>query len=133
MKKIFFLSFIALAASVFSFAQDQRTVIDVQYTKAELLAFNDLRSLLSAVNKGQDYSKYVIRNFNLTTLVSGPNSTEAIVTEMGPGGVWSEKQKAMIEKYAKKGVVFTLEKIVMIESGQKGTIVQPNISITIKE
>ena len=133
MKKSIIISVFILAASLFAVAQDQKTAAPVQFTKAELLAFSDLKALLSAINKGQDYSSYLVRNFNLTTPVTKADKTTSSVSEMGPSGVWSEKQKSMIEQYAKKGVVFTLENIVMIESGKKGIINQPNVSFSIKE
>ena len=133
MKKSIIISAFILAASLISFVQDQKTVAPVQFTKAELLGFADLKSLLSAINKGQDYSMYIVRSFNLVATVVNTNKTATKMSEMGPGGVWSERQKAMIEQYAKKGVVFTLENIMMIESGKKGIVNQPNATFTIKE
>lgn len=132
MKKLIILSLITLS-SVLTFAQNEKQAPLPSFTKAELLAFSDLKAILSSINKGQDYSKYLVRNFQLTTVITNPDKTTTILSETGPGGIWSEKQKAMIEKYAKKGVTFTLESIVMIESGKKGTVNQPNISFTIKE
>lgn len=133
MKKAIYTLIITLAISGFSFAQDQMKAVPAQFTKAELLVFPDLKALLSAINKGQDYSKHIVRNFNLTTLSADPSRIAATVSEMGPGGVWSEKQKAMIEKYAVKGVVFTLDNMVMMESSTKIKVVQPNVSFVIKD
>jgi hypothetical protein len=134
MKKSIVISFIILSVSVFSFAQSQKTVAPVQFTKAELLGLSDLKAILTAINKGQDYSKYIVRNFNLTTTVTNTNNgTTATLSEMGPGGAWSEKQKAMIEAYAKKGVLFTLDNIVMMEKDKKGIVNQPGVSFMIKE
>ena|ERR1051326_5650608 len=132
MKKIILLSFIIMS-SVFTFAQTEKMAPSPSFTKSELLSFADLKSLLSAINKGQDYSKYLVRNFNLTTTVTNPDKTTTKLSEMGPGGTWSEKQKNMIEKYAKKGTTFTLENIVLVESGKKGVVNQPDASFTIKE
>lgn len=133
MKRSILISFFVLAAAVFSFGQEQKTAAPASFTKAELLAFSDLKSLLSAIHKGQDYSKYLVRNFHLTTLSTDVTGQITPISEMGPGGVWSQKQKAMIEQYGVKGAVFTIEKIVMIESGKKGVIEQPSVSFTIKE
>ena len=136
MKKSLILSLFIVISS-FVFGQEKKAVAPVtptpQFTKSELLAFGDLKALLSAINKGQDYSKYMIRNFKLTTTVTNADKTTSALSEIGPGGTWSEKQKAMIETYAKKGTTFTLENIIMLESGKKGTVDQPNVSFSIKE
>ena len=135
MKKSILLSLIILAASAFTFAQTEKTIPPPQFTKAELLAFTDLKGVLTAINKGKDYSKYLVRNFTLTTTVTNPDKTSTTLSENGPGGTWSEKQKSMIEKYSKKGIVFTLENIMLYEPMGKGVnkIEQPNLSFTIKE
>jgi|ERR1035437_2127513 hypothetical protein len=134
MKKLFFLSLIIVASSASVFAQQEKVAApSVSFTKAELLAFKNLKELLSAINKGQDYSTYLVRNFHLATTVKNSDGTETKLSEMGPGGTWSEKQKNMIEKQAAKGAVFTLENMVLIEQGKKGVINQPNISFLIKE
>ena len=134
MKKSIIVSAFILAGSLLSFAQDTKiTAAPVQFTKAELLAFPDLKALLSAINKGQDYSKYIVRNFDLTTIVTNTNKTIAPISEMGPGGTWSVKQKAMIEQYAKTGTTFSLENIVMLEQGKRGIVSQPVVSFIIKE
>lgn len=132
MKRSILLPLFILAASVFAYAQDQKTAAPAEFTKAELLAFPDVKALLSAINKGQDYSKFMVRNFNLVTVPVGTGPAVP-VSKMGPGGVWSTEQKAMIEQYAQMGVVFTIEKIIMIESGKKGMIDQPSVSFSIKE
>ena len=129
MKKLFFLSLL-LASTTFIFAQETKiSVPSAQFTKAELLGFSDVKALLSAIYK-TDYSKFLVRNFNLTTM-NGANK----ISEMGPGGTWSAKQKAMIEKYAVKGTTFTLENIMLFEQGTNGATKteQQNISFTIKE
>lgn len=133
MKKLFFLSLILLSSAMIVSAQQTKIAAPTQFTKAELLAFSDMKALLSAINKGQDYSKYMVRNFNLTTIITNADGTTTKLSEMGPGGAWSEKQKAMIEKYASKGVVFTLEGITMVEKGKKGIVNQPNASFAVKE
>ncbi|MBI4931663.1 MAG: hypothetical protein HY841_12915 [Bacteroidetes bacterium] len=133
MKKSIFISFLIFASSAFVFAQEQKMIAPPQFTKAELLAFSDLKAILSAINKGQDYSKFIVRNFNLTTTITNADKTTTKLSEMGPSGVWSEKQKTMIEKYAKKDVIFTLENIIMIEGAKKGIINQPSVSFSIKE
>ena len=122
-----------VSSAMFLFAQQQKLATPPQFTKAELLAFNDVKTVLTAINKGQDYTKYLVRTFNLTTTVTNPDGTTTKLSEMGPGGTMCEKQKSMIEKYAMKGVVFTLENIIMIEGGKKGMINQPNASFSIKE
>lgn len=133
MKKSIFISFLIFASSAFVFAQQHKVVAPPQFTKTELLAFSDLKSLLSAINNGQDYSKCIVRNFNLTTNIINPDGTSTKLSEMGPGGTWSEKQKSMMEKYAKEGVSFTLENIRMVEGGKKGMINQSDVSFSIKE
>ena len=131
MKKLILLTFIAVS-SFFAFSQTAKMAAPAQFTKAELLAFTDVKALLAAINK-QDYSKYLVRNFKLTTVITNADKTTTTLTEMGPGGAWSEKQKAMVEKYAQKGAAFTLENIVIIEGGKKGVINQPSVSFSIKE
>ena len=132
MKKIILLSFITVSC-VFAFAQTEKQAAPASFTKAELLAFADAKALLSAINKGEDYSKYLVRNFKLTTVISNPDKTKTTLSETGPGGTWSEKQKTMIEKYAKKGAIFNLEEIVLFEPGKKGVINSQGFSFTIKE
>lgn len=122
-----------IASSAFIFAQQQKVVATPQFTKTELLAFSDLKALLLAINKGQDYSKCIVRNFSLTTNIINPDGTTTKLSEIGPGGTLSEKQKSMIEKYARKGVLFTLENMIMVEGGKKGIVNQPNVSFSIKE
>lgn len=135
MKKSIFISLIILASVASVFAQQEKaaTFLILSFTKAELLAFKDIKEFLALANKNQDYSKYLIRNFNLVTTVKNADGTTTKLSEMGPGGVWSVKQKEMIEKFAKKGIIFSLEDIVMIEQGKKGVINQSNVSFSIKE
>ena len=135
MKKLFLLSLLIVSSTLFLSAQQQKSTTPPQFTKSELLAFNNVQTLLAAINKGQDYSQNKFRNFNLTTTVTNPDGTTTKLSEMGPGGTWSEKQKSMIEKYAMKGVLFTIENIVMVEVEKKGAVVvaQPNVSFSIKE
>lgn len=133
MKKIIFFSLFVLLFSEFSFAQEQKTASASAFSKSELLAFGDVKALLSAINEGKDYSKYNARNFVLVTVVTNPDGTHTKISESGPGGIWSENQKAMIEKYAKKGVDFTLERVVMVESGKKGMVNFPSVPFSIKE
>ena len=135
MKKLIIISLLFIASSAFSFAQNEKAIPPPQFTKAELLAFTDLKAVLTAINKGQDYSKYIVRNFVLTTTVTNPDKTTTKLSESGPGGTWSEKQKSMIEKYAKKDVTFNLENILLFEKGGKGVnpVSQPNASFAIKE
>ena len=133
MKKLFLLSFILISSAMFVSAQQAKLATPPQFTKAELLAFSDLKAILSSIHKGQDYSKYLVRNFNLTTTITNADGTTTKLSEMGPGGVWSEKQKSMIEKYSKKGTTFTLESIILVEAGKKGMINEPNAAFSIKE
>lgn len=133
MKNLIFISLLIFASSAFVFAQEQKAMTPPQFTKTELLAFSDLKALLTAINKGQDYSKYIVRNFSITTTITNADKTITKLSEMGPSGAWSEKQKNMIEKYAKKSVIFTLENIIMIESGKRDIINQPDVSFSIKE
>ena len=135
MKKIFLFSIFIIVSANFVFGQQETKLAATtpQFTKAELLAFDNVKALLSAIDKGKDYSINLVRNFNLTTTVTNADKTTTKLSESGPGGQWSEKQKTMIEKYAKKETIFTLENIILIESGKKGTINQPNISFSIKE
>ncbi len=133
MKKLIFLSLIFLSSTLFVSAQQEKVAASTQFTKAELLGFSDLKALLAAINKGQDYSKYQVRNFSLTTTVTQPDGTTSVISEAGPGGVWSEKQKAMINKYAVKGTAFTLEKITVIEKGKKELTAIPAASFSVKE
>jgi len=135
MKKIFLLPLLIVSSAMFLYAQEQKSITPPQFTKAELLAFNNVQSLLAAIKNGQDYSQNKFRNFNLTTTVTNPDGTTTKLSEMGPGGIWSEKQKSMIEKYAMKGVLFSIENVVMVEVNKKGAVVvdQPNVSFSIKE
>jgi len=124
---------LAVSSFSFSFSQEQKSASSSEFTKAELLAFADVKALLSAINQGKDYSKYAVRNFVLSTTVTNPDGTHTKVFENGPGGIWSEAQKTMIEKYAKKGTDFTLERIIMFEGGKKGTVNSPSVPFSIKE
>jgi hypothetical protein len=133
MKKLILLSFFLLSSTLFVSAQQEKAAAPAQFTKAELLGFADLKAILTTINKGQDYSKYIVRNFNLSIIVSNPDGTTTVVSEMGPGGTWSEKQKAMINKYAVKGASFKLEKITMIEQGKKELVSMPVAMFSIKE
>lgn len=133
MKKIFFISFLFVASSAICFSQSERRTGLAQFTKSELLGFKDVKTLLAAINKGEDYSKYQVRNFKLTTVVTNPDGTASSLSEIGPGGTFSEKQIALIEKYAKKGTTFTIEALTMIEPGKKGIINMDSISFMIKE
>jgi len=135
MKKIFLLSLMIVSSAMFLFAQQQKLAPPPQFTKAELLAFKDAQALLTAINKGHDYTQNIFRNFTLTTTVANPDGTTTKLSEMGPGGTLSEKQKSMIENYAKKGVEFTIENVLMFEMGKKGAVAvdQPNASFSIKE
>ena len=136
MKKIFILSLFLVASSAFVFGQEKKMATSTsQFTKSELLSFTDLKAVLTAINKGKDYSTYLVRNFNLTTTVTNADKTTTVLSESGPGGKWSEKQINMIEKYAKKGTTFTLENIMLFQPAEKGVtkVEQPNTSFTIKE
>lgn len=84
MKQILLSFLLIAAASMCLPAQQQTDKTPPQFTKAEFLAFSDLKSLLSAINTGQDYSKYMVRNFNLTTATINPDGTATILSEMGP-------------------------------------------------
>lgn len=132
MKKAILSSLFLFATSVLLFAQQEQKPV-TQFTKAELLAFTDVKSLLSAINKGQDYSKYLVRNFDLTTTITSANGAVAKLSEMGPGGTLTEKQKEMINRYGKPGAVFTIESVVLRESGKKEPVPQSNVSFAIKE
>ena len=141
MKKIFFLALFIATTTTFVSAQAvkpmtaQPVAIVPQFTKAELLAFTDLKAILSSINKGKDYSNYVVRNFTLNTIITNPDKSTTKLSESGPGGKWSQKQINMIEKYAKKEVAFTLEDIMLFQPVEKGVtkIEQPNTSFTVKE
>ena len=139
MKKIFILSLFIATSTAFVFGQVAKPITAQpkvpQFTKTELLAFTDLKGILSSINKGKDYSSYLIRNFNLTTTITNADKTTTVLSESGPGGQWSEKQKSMIEKYAKKGITFTLENIMMFQPAEKGVtkVEQSNVSFSIKE
>ena len=133
MKKTILTFVFFLVAYVFSFSQEQKTTNTAAFTKSELLAFADVKALLSAINQGKDYSKYAVRNFVLSTTITNPDGSHTKISESGPGGIWSSKLKEMIEKHAKKGVDFTLEKVIMIESGKKGMVDVPSIPFSIKE
>lgn len=134
MKKLILLSlFIGVLSAIVSAQHEKVAAPSFSFTKTELLAFKNVQTLLSSINKDRDYSKYLIRNFNLTTTVKNADGTETKVSEIGPGGTWSEKQKNMIEKYAAKDVVFILENIVLVEQGKKGTTNQSDVSFSIKE
>ncbi len=133
MKKLIFLSFILLTTAMCVSAQDAKQATPAQFTKAELLGFADVKALLTAIDKGKDYSKYSVRNFNLSTTVVNADGTSSKISEMGPGGTWSEKQRSLIEKHAVKGTVFTVDGITMIEPGTKGKTEQPAATFTIKE
>ena len=131
MNKFICILLIFLCGSLLVFAQMESS--SPQFTKEELLAFKDVRHLLSAMKHGKDYSQYIVRNFSLSILVRSADSTQVKLSETGPGGQWSSKQKNMIQKCARKGVVFTLENILMVEPGKKGLANEPPVSFSIRE
>lgn len=132
MKKFILLSFLFFTLTGVSFSQAEKKSEISQFTKAELLAFKDVKMLLSSINKGQDYSVYQVRNFKLTTTITNPDNSTTVLSEIGPGGTFSEQQIALIEKYAKKGTTFTIEALTMIDPGKKGVINMGGISFMIK-
>jgi hypothetical protein len=133
MKKLILFSLLSFTIANISFSQAEKEPNISQFTRDELLAFKDVKTLLSAINKDKDYSMYWVRNFKLTTTITNPDNTKTVLSEMGPGGIFSEQQIALIEKYAKKGATFTIEDLTMIEHGKKGVITMENISFVIKE
>ena len=134
MKKLILLSFVFLTSVFCLSAQDAaKQAAPAQFTKTELLAFPDVKAILKAIDKTQDYSTYMVRNFNITTTITNADGTTSKLSEMGPGGTVSAKQKELIQKYAVKGVVFSLENVTMIESGKKGKTELSSASLTIKE
>ena len=139
MKKSIILTIVFAASSLFSFAQTEKKAATatpaIQLTKTELAGFTNVKDILSASDKSKDYSKLLVRNYSLTTTVTNPDKTTSVLSESGPGGIWGEKQKAMIEKYAKKGVTFNIEKVLIFEQVEKGVkqVDQSNISFSIKE
>ena len=122
-----------LASFTSVFAQQEKTAApSLSYSKAELLALKSVKEILSVGNKERDYSKHLVRTFNLVITVNNADGTQTKVSEAGTGGAWSQKQKMEIEKYATKGAVFTLENIVLIEQGKIGAVNQPDVIFSIK-
>ena len=130
MNRLIFVSFIVFALSLFASAQ-QAKLSSAQFTKEEILAFKDVRALLSAIKNGKDYSNYIVRNFSLCIPIDNVDSTHVKLSESGPRGYWTEKQKKMIQN-AKKGSVFTLENMLMVEAGKKGLANEPPVSFSIE-
>ena len=145
MKKSIFIVLVFFASAGFVSAQQQKSSTALEITKADLLSFKDIKPLLSAANRGADYSKYIVQSFKLMGTASETGSEGVVSTsfvEPAACGTWTVKQRSMIEQYAKKGMVFTVAEITMIEPGQPGTpyvaekevvFSVPNISFTVKE
>lgn len=122
MKKLLFLSFVVLGSFGLAAAQNAETTSS--FSQSELLSFKDVTPVLSAANKGKDYSSYVVIGFNLTiSYVEGAVSTK--ITEPGDGDVFTEKQRELIAKYAGKGASFTLDAVKLKEPGKPGTPYDP--------
>ena len=136
MKKSILTSLVVLASVACLFAQQKSAATaPAAFTKQELFAFSDVKSLLSAVNKEKYSSLNVVRSFNLTmstTYTDASGNTGSIsLSELAPDGEWTEKQKAIIDQYGKSGVVFNLEAIVMGKLGVPGTPYIPDVPFSV--
>lgn len=127
MKKHSIISFILLLSVTVLFAQQASIKATSTYetTKEELLAFKNVQELLQKFT-GVDYSTYVVRSFDLTTSANGTKTKE-----MGPGGVWSAKQKLMIQN-SSAGTIFNIENIRAMENGNKAMKQLPEVVVKIK-
>jgi len=99
-----------------------------QLTKSQALSFSDVKALLSSLDKGRDYSKYIVQGFTLgvsTTESTAQGLLSIKATESGDGEVFGEKHKALIERYAKQGALFTVSQIQLLEPGIPGTPYEP--------
>ncbi|MGQ0829898.1 MAG: hypothetical protein ACT4ON_16045 [Bacteroidota bacterium] len=138
MRKLFLLISFVCFLQVRSNGQQSTTV---RINKTDIISYKDIKPLLAAADPGKDYTSYRIHSFNLSgTGTEGDNSISFI--ENSSCGKFTEKQRSLIEKYNKKGMVFTLEEITIIKLGEPGTpynpqeqiaISTPNVSFTIKE
>lgn len=145
MKPLFFILFFTYTSIAFLYAQEKNFKIPIQITKEEFLLFKDIKPLLEAANPDKNFAPYVVRsfilNFSRTDTTIFPDITFSSFTESAPCGSFTNKQRTLILKYSKQRVVFTLEKISMLDPAEPGTpypdaqkiITAPNVSFTINE
>ncbi len=116
MKKLFFLSLFVTVCSLSSFAQKAK-VAATTFTKNELLECKDIKALIAPTDPSKDYSKYIVRTFNL--VISGN-------VLPGAGSVWTQEQKNAINM-AKDGTSFSLKDVKLVEMGTKNPPVELSI------
>lgn len=122
MRKLFL--FIYLICFLHVRSNGQESVRPVQVKKTEILSYKDIKPLLAIANPDKDYASYQVHSFNLTgTTTEGGNSISFV--ENSTCGKFTEKQRSLIEKYSKQGIVFTLEAITIIKMGEPGTPYNP--------
>ncbi len=144
MKKIIFIHFLSFVSIGLLSAQEQKFNSAIQMTKTELLSLKDIKQLLSFADYNKDHGYYLVRHFTLsgsTTETSDKGIVIVSFSESVDGGTLTEKQRSLIEKYSKEGMVFTFEEISLMETGEPGTpynpaheayFTRPTILITIK-
>lgn len=136
MKKILLTLLVVIAATTFLLAQQQKNNSLQSFSKKEFFGFSDVKSFISTVNKEKYSALNAVRSFNLTVISSATdangNAISTTITEPAPDGVWTEKQKALINQYGKKGTVFNLDGIIMGTSGEPGTPYTPDTPFSVQ-
>jgi hypothetical protein len=139
MRKLLLLTCLTCFFYIRSIGQESATAI--QITKAELISLKDIKPLLTI----DPNKNYIVRHFTLSgsTVENSDKGTVSIsFSESADGGIFSEKQRSLIEKYSKKGMVFSIGDISVMETGKPGTtynpaaeiyFTAPNVSVIIKE
>ena len=128
MKKLIFISLVLFAVFINAKVQEQdKKIVNYELTKASLLKMKGVIDLLETVNPSEDYSKYVVRSFDLSLNMMGHE-----ITETTAGDLFSEKEKKIIAD-AETGMKVYIEKIRVIEQGKKGVIMLPALILKIKE
>ncbi len=99
-----------------------------------MFSFKDIKQLIAIAYPDKDYQSYSVHSFNLTGATTETTSDGVISNsfiEAAPCGALTEKQRSLIEKYGKPGMVFTLDEITMVELGKPGTPYNPGEKIFI--
>lgn len=101
-------------------------MVAVEISKVDLLKTREITELLKLVYPASDFSKYEFRSFELRLNAGGSD-----ITEMTPGNLISEKQKALIAN-APAGTRLSFEKIRALEQDKREVSLLPGFTLITK-